>query len=204
MLGDIGELADPDTLPTQLDEEQRDMLAALMEKSRQSLPDSPKSSHKIDSNVCKVMREMKESGVSVKEILDYVPAKSPNTVYYHINDDCSHDRRVQITYSECGWMRVKAGNGKTSADIADEYNLAQRNARMHITGKCSHEDGIEPVDSDVLRANSYPDPPMETSECPVCGSEFEHREYADRTTCSNMCNVKYASMKSHQQRVSDD
>jgi hypothetical protein len=204
MLEDIGELADPDTLPTQLGEEQRETLAALMAKSRQSLPDSPKSSHKIDTNVCKVMREMKESGVPVEEILDYVPAKSPNTVYYHINDKCSHDRRVQVTYSECGWMRAKASNGKTSAEIADEYNLAQKNARMHILGKCSHEDGIEPVSPDVLRANAYPDPPTVTTTCPVCGTDFQHREYNNRTTCSEQCNVEYASIKSAKQRASDD
>jgi len=204
MSEDIRKLADPDTLPTQLGEEQREMLAALMGKSRQPLPDSPKSSHKITSNVCKVMREMKESGVSVKEILDYVPAESPNTVYYHINDNCSHDRRVQITYSECGWMRVKAKEGAATSEVADDYNLSPKNARMHIVGKCSHEDGIEPVNADVLRANAYPDPPMATTSCPVCETEFKHREYINRTTCSEQCNAEYASMKSAKQRASDD
>lgn len=200
----IDQLAHPDTLPDSLSNETEEMLTEMMKRSRGPEERESRRSHKVTSSVCKVMREMKSDGVHVDDILEYVPVKSVNSIYYHINDECSHDRRVLLTYSECGWMRIRAHEGSPTKDIAEEYNLAPKNARVHLMGKCSHEDGIKPVEPKTLRSNAYSGTPQTTSMCPMCETEFEHPEYVERTTCSPQCNVEYASMKSAHKRAVDD
>lgn len=200
----FGVPASPDTLPQGLNGEARERVASIMREARVSQGENRGESNKVTSIICEGIREMYEQGVPVKEITKQVPVSSHNSVYYHINGECSHEYRVQLTYSECGWMRVKAQKGKSSKELSEEYNLSQDVTTRHIVGKCDHEDGIEPLDSQLLRANAYDGPATTTSTCPVCENKFEHEEYRDRTTCSPECNVVYASMKSKESRFAGD
>jgi hypothetical protein len=204
MQGGLEELAHPDTLPDQLSEENREALASIMEASRSEGGGGPKGTGKVTVDLCNIIQEMYTEGTSVSDIIEHIPVESPNTVYYHLRGDCTHSKRAKISYSECGWMRVKANKGESSKTISEEYNVTQRNAAVHITGKCSHEDGVDPVEPETLRSNSHTGPSMTISVCPVCGDEFDHKEYRERTTCSSECNVVYASRQSAKQRVSDD
>lgn len=196
--------ANPDTLPSGLSDDTREKLASIMESGMAQSGIRKRDSHVITPLVCEVIREMHEQGVSPTEIVNFFPVKSQSTLYYHINDKCSHNHRVRLTYSECGWMRVKAGNGEPSKVLAEEYGISQRVASRHILGDCSHEDGILPIDPGELRSNSYNGITMTTSVCKLCGDEFEHAKTRDRMACSRECSAKQATIKRLEKESTSD
>jgi len=187
--------ADPEDLPDVLDSKTKAQLEAYLESKKQDEPNAPRSSGKVTSELCNLMNQMYSDGVNGTDIVDLVPVKSHNTVYYHLGDDCTHARRSRISYSECGWMRIHAENGAPSSTLAILNDICEEHATKHVTGRCSHEDGIKPVDGNVLRNNSRPEVTYTTKECPVCGDTFEYEDYRRRVTCSPSCNGKYASEK---------
>jgi len=193
MANESNPYGDPDRLPSGISDDVREKLVAIMESGRPQHKTWDRDSHIVTLETCEFIKDMHEEGVSPSVIVDLFPIKSHSTVYYHVNDNCSHTHRVRLTYSECGWMRVKAGNGKSSKELAEEYDITQRVASRHILGDCNHEDGIAPIDPAKLRSNGYDGITMTTSVCASCGKEFEHPKTRDRTTCSVLCNGRYAT-----------
>ena len=196
--------ADPETIPKGIDQDTKKRLKTYLAQKKKQDSEAKRTSNKVTKGMCDLINDMYEDRASPSEITEFAPVSSPNTIYYHLRGDCSHEYRSIITYSECGWMRVKAHKGMSTSEISSEYNVSERVVISHVTGDCGHEDGIEPLGGDMLYENSLEGPSMTTSTCPVCGDEFKHRSYRDRTTCSSQCNVQYAADKSAEKRVNGD
>lgn len=187
----------PDELPRQLSDESRERLAQYIRNKTPDKGEKPKTSGKVTPEMCNLFGEMREEGVKVQDIADTFRLESVNSVYYHLADKCTHEKRELLTYSECGWMRTYAHQGAPSRTLAMLYDITQENATIHITGKCNHEDGVEPVSPEKLRENSHLGTEMQESICPECGDDFEHPIYKSQRFCSNGCNARYASKKAH-------
>lgn len=203
-MSDDIDYADPEDLPRQLDGDSRALLEQYLESKRPDKDGWDRECNKISKDVCELIQEMYEDGVPVKEILKYVPAKSTTAVYYHINEECTHEYRTRVTYDECMRMRMYSRKGARTPTLGVLFNLARTNVQNHIMGKCSHEDGFEPLTAEEARWSLYKERNNTTSICPICGDEFEHKKYHDRTTCSSECNVKYASNAAKDNMVADD
>lgn len=197
-------LADPEDLPKGISKDARETMVSIINQHKKDVGEIEKTSGKVTVELCETFSQMKENGVPVSEIQELTHIDSPNTIYYHLRGDCSHQHRAQVTYSECGWMRIKAQQGAGTPELSEEYDLSQENTAVHVTGKCQHEDGIEPVSGDQLYKNSRSSDRWTTSVCPVCGEQFRHKDYRERTTCSDDCNVEYASEMSRKQRAAGD
>lgn len=196
--------ATPDDIPKELNEDARELLIQHLEEMHDSSWSSDSTPGKITKEMCELIHKMRDDGVKWDDIIDYFPISSPSALAYHLNDECSHEKRNRVTYSECGWMRVHARNGAKTQTLSILYNLTHRNVVIHLTGECNHEDGIEPLEGSELYKNSRSVDNWVTSECPVCEAEFKHREWRDRTTCSSECNIKYASDIAHSKATVGD
>ncbi len=190
-------LGSPESVPNQIDSDIRDKLTEYLELKQKEHKNETPTSYKVTVELCQIMKDMHEDGAKATEIRDAMPISSTGTVRYHVNDNCKHNRRSRITYSECGWMRIKAEKGKTTKELSEEYDTNQRIVRKHVTGDCNHESGVDELEGSQLESAKPNKVDRVKSTCPVCGSEFEHRKTEERTTCSKQCNMKYASMKSH-------
>jgi len=188
--------AHPDDLPRHISDDARETLENILEHENTYLG-WERETGKVSEGLCDFIHKLKdEEELSDEQILEMTPINSVNTIHYHYREECTHEKRTRITADECMWMRIKAHDGKSTSELSDEYDLTQRNVRKHVKDNCSHESRIDPVSGDVLRENAYDGPSTATSTCPICGEEFEHRSYVDRTTCSPECNVQYASNQS--------
>lgn len=184
-------------IPSGVNDETKERIKSLVEYEEEVSENWERTSCKVTKELCNIICEMYSDGISPRDITDCLPISSHNTVYYHVRGDCNHEYRSKLTYDECGWMRVYARKGAPSSSLAVLYNVHKDRVSHHVTGKCRHEDGIEPVSASKLRSNGYSTPDYVTKECPVCGDEFEHKEYKSRTTCSNKCNYSYAGKSPH-------
>jgi len=110
--------------------------------------------NKVTKELCDLMCEMRNIGMSGKQIANELEIVTTNAVYYHTRGDCTHEKSDKITYSECGWMRVKSRKGAQTKTLAVLYDTTIRTVQTHLSGDCSHEDGIEPVDPE-LRYENY-------------------------------------------------
>lgn len=198
-----GSLARVQDIPDELGDESKRKLKSYIRRHRDEHGNWNRDSNKVSAELCSLMHDMHSEGLTAKEIKEPLPISSPNTIYYHLRNDCTHEKRVQLTYDECGWMRVHAHEGAPSTTLAMLYGVNQRVASRHITGKCSHEDGIEPVSPEQLRANGHNLSKTVTSTCPECGEDFKHKDYRERRFCSSQCNAVYAGRKGAQAVNSD-
>lgn len=191
-------LADPEDLPTGLSEDIRKALVKYLKRKKKSKDDWEHTSAKVPIYLCDLMRDMHDEGLPGTKIVNLVPVKSQATVYYHLRDDCSHDYRSQLTYDECGWIRMYAKKGAPSKTLAVLYDISQEAIARHATGRCSHDHGCKPIDSQELHNNGRAETPMTTSTCPECEESFEHAEYKEQRFCSNKCNAIFAAKKGGQ------
>jgi len=196
--------AHPSDLPEAIGEDEKRKLKKYLNSINDSNSKPNKTSRKVSKQLCSLIEDLAEQGLKPQEICDLIEVKSKNTVYYHLRDECEHKYRDKVTYDECGWMRVYAKKGAPSSTLAILYNVSREIATRHITGKCNHQDGIQPLSGLELRRNSYSGPDMVTKTCPVCGGTFDHKKYNNRTTCSRSCCGKYASMKQHKPKAIGD
>lgn len=176
-----------------------DNYASRVKKINGLTGEADKTTSIVSKELCELINELDKKGMAHSDIIDIMPFSSPNTLYYHLKDKCSHNQRTKISYDECGWMRIYAKQGAPVKTLSLLFNIAPENVSKHLTGDCSHEDGVKRVDHSTIRSNSFKDN-KEISECKVCGEEFEHKSYRDRTTCSNKCNQKYMTKKSVKSR----
>lgn len=183
------ELADPEDLPRQMDDESKKLFEEYINAHKQRKENS-RGKKVVTSKLCKVINDMRESGVCPSKITEHMPVNSPATIYYHLRGDCSHDDRPSITYDECCKMRIYSRRGAKTTTLAMLNDIDRNNVQIHILGKCSHEDGIEPLTVEEARYTTYN---RTTSTCPICNEDFEHKKYRDRITCSRQCNSKYAN-----------
>lgn len=174
-------------LPNGLDEYVKERIKAYNEFDTAEYKDQ----NVVTKDMCETIKKLDSKDIAHDDIVDMMPFSSPNTLYYHLSDKCTHEHRSRVTYSECGWMRVYAQKGAPTKTLSVLYNISMRNAVIHLTGKCNHEDGIEPLHSEDLRANGYSTPTMVSSICDECGNTFEHKEYRDRRFCSTRCRNVY-------------
>jgi hypothetical protein len=205
------ELADPSDIPRRISDRARDRLIRYIKRrksqyrlSDQKIDEWERSSSKVTKELCETIRDMNAAGTSASEIAKLTPIQSRNTVYYHLRGDCNHKQRSMVTYSECGWIRYKAHKGASTKALAVLYDVSKRTIVAHATGECNHSHGCEPITGGELQSNAYEKASIVTSTCAVCGQQFEHKEYRDRTTCSSGCNVKYAAQKSANNRATSD
>jgi len=192
-----------DRLPKNLSQDIQSTLKSYLESNLYSGDGSKRDSHKVDSSLCQLIKDMYDDGVSAQDIVDHLPISSPNTVYYHVRDECSHKHRSRVTYDECGWIRVKARSGDSVKELSQDYDLSTKSVRLHAKGECSHEDGIDPVDPDVLYQNNFSGYTMTTSVCEECDEEFEHEACRDRVCCSVKCKNIRAGKLSHASTADD-
>lgn len=130
------------------------MAVHITQKAREGLNKEPERNIacKVDLDMCREMREMYSNGMSIREIKETTHLNSKSAVYYHINDNCSHRYSTIITYDECGWMRFYAHRGAPTGTLAILHDVHNDTAAMHITGRCRHEHGCEPMDGQELHA----------------------------------------------------
>ena len=179
-------------LPPGLSKDIEERLRSHLERERRKSETWDRTNGKVSKQLCNVIHDMHDEGMTGEEIADVLPVGSQNTIYYHLREDCSHDYRDSINYDECGWMRFHASNGAPSRTLAILYGCAQEGVTRHVTGRCRHGHKVEPVDGQKLRENSHTGPAMTESVCDECGDTFEHREYKDQRFCGFTCKQTYA------------
>lgn len=187
----------PESVPDQIEPETKKRLKSYLKRKRDERKDTTSNSYKVTVELCEIMKNMYENGVGPTDICEIMPFSSPGTVRYHVKDKCEHERRPRVTYSECGWMRIKASKGKSTKALSKEYDTNSRTIRKHVTGGCNHDSGIDDLDPSELEEETTNRVDRVKTVCPICKSAFKHRETEQRTTCSKTCNMKYAAMKSH-------
>lgn len=180
-------------LPSSLSEDAKEAIKKRLQEESGGEVTIDYTSNKVSPAMCESMQDMKSDGMTASEIADEMGISSNTTVYYHLREECSHQYRPKVTYSECGWMRIHSRNGARTPTLAVLYDLSEENVVEHLMGRCNHEDGIEPLTEDECRYTLHSEAGVTVSTCEMCGEEFEHKEYRNRTTCSIKCNAKYAS-----------
>jgi len=186
---------DPSGVPHQLNEDLRKSIIKEIERVNQERIDRNSTPHVVTQELCGRIKELDEEGLSTADITDIMPYSSRRTTLYHLNDNCSHDESRVVTYDECGWMRVYSHNGAPTQTLAVLYDLNEKTVRKHLRGDCRHEDGINPVSKEVMYGNSRSAGTEVSSICEECGSEFSHKRWHDRTTCSEECKMQYVTDK---------
>jgi len=142
-------LKSEDDIPRQITGKSRELLKSYITKE----DNRGTECNKVTKDLCNAMRELKDSGLSGAEIANKIKIVSPNAVYYHTRGDCTHEKSDMITYSECGWMRVKSRKGALTETLAVLYDTTKRTVQVHLSGDCSHDQGIKPVPKDVRYEN---------------------------------------------------
>lgn len=142
-------LKSEDDIPRQITGEARELLKGFINEEE----NRGHECNKVTKDLCNAMCELRESGVSGAEIADRIGVVSPNAVYYHTRGDCTHEKGDRLTYSECGWMRVKSRKGALTETLAVLYDTTKRTVQVHLSDDCSHDQGIEPVPEDVRYEN---------------------------------------------------
>lgn len=196
----FGTVPDISNLPNGLDSNAKKKIEEYAEglvEDTDNVGDVEKTSNTVTKEICELIHDMDSKGIPHTDIIECMPFSSQHTLYYHLRKDCQHSYRTKLSYNECGWMRVYAKQGAPLKTLSVLFNISERNASIHLSGECDHEDMLEPVSTKQLRANSVETAPIVTSICPICDQEFTHKEYRDRTTCSEQCRNIYASEKSH-------
>lgn len=192
---------DIDDLPNGLDGDAKrriqEYAEELTEENKEDIHED-RNQNIVTKELCELIHDMDSKGMRHKDIIECMPFSTQHTLYYHLREDCKHSHRTTVTYDECGWMRVYAKQGAPLRTLAVLFNISRENASTHLSGDCSHEDMLEPVSTEQLRANSVETASVVTSICPVCDEEFTHKEYRDRKTCSVPCRNIYAANKSKQ------
>jgi len=148
---DFVELADAEDIDPRLSPDTRDRILSYLDNNKEN---SKPVTNKVSKAMCEDMKHRYENGATANDILQDFPIETTDTVYFHVNDKCTHTQRSKVTYDECGWMRVQAKNGATTSELCDSYDVSGNTVRRHVTGDCAHEDGIEPIEGSVLRSNS--------------------------------------------------
>lgn len=184
-------------IPVSIDDSARDAIHSLLEKSEMYNSVDSSNRSKVDANLCSAICKMYENGMSAPEITDIMPYEGQSTTMYHVNNKCSHKKRDDISYDECGWMIYYARQGAPSRSLAVLYNVTKAAVARHVTGRCTHEHGIEPLDSNELRNNSKPDVTYVEDTCKLCGDTFSHPSWRDRDFCSKKCAATYQSKAYH-------
>lgn len=183
----------PTNLPSGIDKDTREK---LLEHLGGEPKEDSKRRRKVNKELCDLLNKLADEGMQKTDILEYAPFTSKATLYYHLRGDCQHELETDINYDECGWIRVYADKGAPAKTLSVLYDCSPESARLHATGRCNHEDGIEPVSKDVMWENQK-DTRVKADvieeECPVCGDVFKYKEYKERTTCSTSCNSTYAN-----------
>jgi hypothetical protein len=196
----FGTVPDINNLPNGLDADAKERIkkhAERLTEEDSDVKNVDKTSNIVTKELCELMHDMDSKDIPHTDIIDCMPFSSQHTLYYHLREDCDHSYRSKLSYHECGWMRIYAKQGAPLQTLTVLFNISERNASIHLSGECNHEDMLEPVSTEQLRANSVETAPIVTSICPICDQEFTHKEYRDRTTCSEQCRNIYASEKSH-------
>lgn len=134
--------------------ENKELLEKLLQHEQSNNQERDCKSGKVSKGLCEALNDMYEDGVSPYTMVEELHISSKSTVYYHLNGKCNHEKRRSLTYDECGWMRVQATCGATTEELCEKYDVSGNTVRRHVTGDCTHEDGIEPVEGSVLRSNS--------------------------------------------------
>lgn len=198
---DFVELADAEDIDPRLSPDTRDRILSYLDNNKEN---SKPVTNKVSKAMCEDMKHRYENGATANDILQDFPIETTDTVYFHVNDKCTHTQRSKVTYDECGWMRVKSKKGAPTKTLAVLYNVSQDTAYEHISDRCNHELHIDPVEPSKLRDNMHPNTETVTSTCAVCSKEFEHKNYVKGTTCSNRCSALYASQKAQESFASND
>jgi len=146
-------LTSEEQIPRQITGESRELLKSFINDGEDKRGNE---CNKVTQDLCDTICKLKKLGKSGSEIADMIGVVSENAVYYHARGDCTHEKGDMITYSECGWMRVKSKKGALTETLAVLYNTTKRTVQVHLSGDCSHEDSIEPVPKDV-RYQNYKD-----------------------------------------------
>lgn len=181
-----------DNLPDNLSDEVVDKLVDIAGDAKTGRTKRP---NKVTPELCELLKELKEKGLTNKEIMEFTPVNSPDTLYLHLNNDCKH-KSGKIRYTDCGWIRFHANRGSTTKELSEQYGVGKFAIRQHATGKCRHDHECEPVTGEQLRENANKQYHT-TSVCEECGEEFEHKRYRNRRFCSQSCNGKYAGRQAH-------
>jgi predicted transcriptional regulator len=106
--------------------------------------------HNVDIEACEVIKELYEKGMSLQDIADLLGNLSKSGVRYHVQNKCTHKKQGKITYSECGWMRIKARRNKSTKQLSKNYGVSDDTIRAHLKGECHHEDGIIPLSKEEM------------------------------------------------------
>lgn len=182
-------------LPQGLNGDIKERLTSYLKSQRKKAETWERTQGKVSKDLCDLIHDMYDDGMPGTQIAEILPVGSQNTVYYHLRDDCSHEHRDSIKYDECGWMRFHASNGAPSSTLSVLYDCSQAVASRHVTGKCSHIGGPEPVDAKKLRENGRSEPDMAITVCDECGEKFEHKAYREPRFCGYTCKQTFAARK---------
>jgi|APHM01.1.fsa_nt_gi hypothetical protein len=142
-----------DKIPNGIAEEQKEKLKQQIKSNSNNTVSKKPIKGKVCQNMCETMKQMSQEGMTYGEIIDCMPVSSRSAVSYHVTNKCEHDQTLSITYSQCGWMRTKAHMGLSIFEITKDigysdrtYKSMRERVRYHVTGECSHEEGVKPLD----------------------------------------------------------
>lgn len=132
-------------LPRQMSDESMELIMSVREQMDDPEPTQPDRSSQVTPDTCAILREMADRGMNMAQITAAVDWVSYNTVRRHVNRDCSCDSRTHVHYDECMRLRIAAERGAPTPTLVVLSDLDRYTVWEHLTGQCSHDDGIAPL-----------------------------------------------------------
>ena len=100
----------------------------------------------ITKELCDEINELHSNGYTYREISEELGGISLGAISKHVNGECDHSKRHNVTRSECGWIRYHAEKGTSRNELAEKHDITPDKVSEHAYGKCNHPEVPEPLD----------------------------------------------------------
>lgn len=133
------------TIPSGIDDDVADYIRKQRRESEEQLKSQSDRTKQVTPDVCALMRETARREESKREVARIFEWVCYDQVLHHVNGECECDERTHVHYQECMQMRIHAHNGAPPSTLALLNDIAEDTVFHHLSGDCSHEDGIRPL-----------------------------------------------------------
>ncbi len=133
--------------PRQLSDDMRSLVETWRHESNKTARGEGQRDKQVTPDACAILRMMAEEYDTKRAISDRLAWITYEQVRYHVNGDCACDESNHVHEDECYRMRMYAQRGAPADTLAMLNGLEVKTVYKHISGRCSHPDGMPPVDT---------------------------------------------------------
>lgn len=136
-----------DGLPRQLNDEMKDLLRSAQEEMGTDARGAGDRTTQVTPDKCALLRMMVDEMGTKRAVADSLDWITYDRVCYHTAGKCKCDERAHVHEDECYRMRMRAHRGAPADTLALLNGLEKKTVWKHLSGRCSHPDGMEPLDT---------------------------------------------------------